>query len=61
MTTYSDARNSFDQNVRLFDPHDEPEKFNLYSGLCNLVDAIENDMDLIHGIVEEIRKEIKKR
>ena len=60
--SYHSARNSFNENLRQFgNPQTNPEKYNLYTGLSNLTQAIENDLGAIKDLLEQILYELKKK
>lgn len=42
---FDNAKKQFAENLQLFgDPHSEPEKYNLYSGMLNIAKGL-NDME----------------
>ncbi len=52
-----DAKRQFGENQRLFgNSTTEPEKFNLYAGLYNLAQAIEEMQSDLHKIKEELHQ-----
>jgi hypothetical protein len=52
------AKRQFDENKQLFgNPKSQPEKFNLYGGLSNLVEALQN----IENDLYEVKRLIKER
>lgn len=57
------AKNCFAENRNLFgDAKTQPEKFNLYSGLANLADAVqklERTIDDIQRTVKHLESKIK--
>lgn len=54
------AKKQFKENVELFgDPQSNPEKYNLYNGLANLADGLENleqQLAYIRAMLESLRK-----
>lgn len=62
MSFYSAKRN-FEENLNLFaDPQTNPEKYNLYMGLLNMVrgiESLEREVDQVKEEVHRIRVSIK--
>lgn len=55
MSHASDAVNQFRENLRLFGPaRTQPEKFNLYAGLCNVAEALKD----LHDEVAQLRNQV---
>jgi len=60
--SYQSAKNCFNENVALFaNPQTNPEKYNLYDGLSNLTQAMENDLSAIKDLLEQILFELRRR
>ena len=56
---YYTASECFKENLTLFsDPGATPEKFNLYTGLMNLTEAIEVDMRNIKNKLQQIESRL---
>jgi len=52
----------FQDNLLHFTPaQSEPEKHNLYNGLYNLSEALENDLASIERLLQEILAELRRR
>jgi hypothetical protein len=52
------AKKQFAENIQLFgNPNSQPEKFNLYGGLSNLAEALQN----IENDLYEIKRLVKER
>ena len=54
--SFYDAKRFFEENLQLFgDPQTDPEKYNLYNGLLNLVNALEMLDQQIRHLAEQLQ------
>jgi len=55
MSNASNAKKCFAENLKLFgNAQTQPEKYNLYNGLANLSDSIEEMQNEIHRLRQEV-------
>lgn len=45
----------FDENLRSADPHQQPEKYNLYQGLSSVVEALDQIEQQIQKLNQQIQ------
>ncbi len=51
------AKKCFNENIQLFsNPESEPEKYNLYNGLLNLTQAVEDLQSQVRKIEQDIER-----